>query len=157
MFMKLSEYAKITKKDPKEIIRRWGWEHPYCGRCAGSLSSSSAEEIYVDSNHRPVCPSCMEKNLYKEGIIELTTLLNALNIPHNDLERLYEGWALTFPWCDGDVACHRTTYGGRTGLLETYCFSLDDGDVHGYLTPKEALEIILHDWNKYVKNRRKGK
>lgn len=55
----------------------------------------------------------------------------------------YEGYMITFPNDKGDVACHRGTYGNASGMVETYQFPWDDGDV-SCLTPQEAVERIIN-------------
>ena len=115
---------------------------------------------YADSIDRHWCASCVKDeriaNIHEIAIHELTRYLDRLDIPYEEPEKLFDGFAVRFPWCEGDVACHFGTYGGRDGLMETYCFSMDDGDVTGYLHPLEALEIVLHDWNERNKQMREG-
>lgn len=128
-----------------------------CCNCGKELL---ARHAYADSTGRAWCPHCVEgeriSNLYEIAIHELTRYFDRLDIPYEEPERLHDGYAVRFPWCEGDVACHSYTYGGREGLMETYQFSMDDGDVNGYLHPLEALEIVLHDWNKRNKKMQEG-
>lgn len=128
-----------------------------CSNCGKELLVRHA---YADSIGRHWCASCVEgeriANIYEIAIHELTRYLDRLDIPYEEPEKLYDGFAVRFPWCHGDVACHSYTYGGRDGLMESYCFSMDDGDVTGYLHPLEALEIVLHDWNERNKQMREG-
>lgn len=58
---------------------------------------------------------------------------------------IYDGMQIRFPWCDGDVACHKGTYGSNDGCVETYCFPWDGGDV-SMLTPEEAADHIIEMW-----------
>ena len=78
---------------------------------------------------------------YKERIQFIAAVLTFLSIPY-EMRPLYEGWQLIFPWCDGDVACHRGTYEQANGMVETYQFPWDDDDV-SVLTPTEAAIKIV--------------
>ena len=131
-----------------------------CCGCGEELPISNA---YVDSMGRHChywCASCAGDeriaSIYEIAIHELTCYLDRLDIPHKEPEELYDGFAVRFPWCEGDVACHSGTYGGCNGLMESYNFSMDDNDVTGYLHPLEALEIILHEWNERNSKMREG-
>ena len=133
-----------------------------CCGCGEELPISNA---YADSMGRHChywCASCVETegeriaSIYEIAILELTRYLDRLDIPHKEPEELYDGFAVRFPWCEGDVACHSGTYGGCNGLMESYQFSMDDNDVTGYLHPLEALEIILHEWNEHNRKMREG-
>ena len=131
-----------------------------CCGCGKELPISNA---YVDSMGRHYwCASCVETegeyiaSIYEIAILELTHYLGRLGIPYNEPEELYDGFAVRFPWCEGDVACHSGTYGGCNGLMESYQFSMDDNDVTGDLHPLEALEIILHEWNECNSKTREG-
>lgn len=131
-----------------------------CCGCGEELSPSKA---YVDSMGRHChywCEFCAGDeriaSIYEIAIHELTRYLDRLDIPYKEPEELYDGFAVRFPWCEGDVACHSGTYGGCNGLMESYQFSMDDGDVTGYLHPLEALEIVLHEWNERNSKMREG-
>lgn len=56
------------------------------------------------------------------------------------------GWQIRFPWCVGDVACHKYTYGNMDGYVESYQFPWDEGDV-SVLTPEEAADKIVAYYN----------
>lgn len=129
-----------------------------CYGCGQKLSISDA---YCDSSGRYWwCAFCAGDeriaNIYEISIHELTRCLDRLNIPYEEPEKLFDGFVVHFPWCDGDIACHSGTYGGRNGLMESYHFSMDDNDVTGYLYPFEALEIVLHEWNERNSKMREG-
>lgn len=131
--------------------------------CCGCGEELPASKAYVDSMGRHChywCEFCAGDeriaSIYEIAIHELTRYLDCLDIPHNEPEELYDGFAVRFPWCEGDVACHSGTYGGCNGLMESYQFSMDDNDVTGYLHPLEALEIILHEWNEHNRKMREG-
>jgi len=118
------------------------------------------DTVYADHIGRIYCPDCIKgeriASLYEVAIHELTRYLDRLDIPYEEPEELHEGCVVRFPWCKGDVACHSCLLGGRYGRMETYRFSMDNGDVTGYLRPLEALEIVLHEWNERNKKMREG-
>ena len=123
--------------------------------CCNCGHEHTADEMYADTLGRLWCAECVGNakvaNIYELGMHELTRLLDRLDIPYEDPTELCGGQQIKFNWCDGDVICHRGSYGGNVGLLETMGFKMDDGDVSGHLTPFEALEIILHEWNNQTK------
>ena len=55
--------------------------------------------------------------------------------PHNG------GTIIRFPWCDGDIAYHKYTY-GYPDYVETFRFPWDNGDV-SMLSPDEAVRKIV--------------
>lgn len=63
--------------------------------------------------------------------------------------KLWEGGQIRFPWCAGDVACHDAIYGYNDGMVESYEFPWDEGDV-SVLTPEEAGARIVEYYNKTV-------
>ena len=65
------------------------------------------------------------------------------------INKLWEGWQIRFPWCKGDIACHDGTYGHNDGMVESYQFPWDDGDV-SVLTPEEAAALIVEYYNETV-------
>ncbi len=77
---------------------------------------------------------------YFERIGAIASALDSVNIPYT-VRPIYEGWQIRFPWCNGDVAAHDGTYGARAGMVESYCFPWDDGDV-SVLTVEEAITAI---------------
>ena len=119
--------------------------------CCNCGCEHTADEMYADTLGRIWCAECLSgskvANIYEFGMHELTRLLDRLDIPYEDPAELCGGRQIRFNWCDGDVICHCASYGGNRGLLETMGFKRDCGDVSGHLTPFEALEIILHEWN----------
>lgn len=131
--------------------------------CCGCGEELPASKAYVDSMGRHChywCEFCAGDeriaSIYEIAIHELTRYLDRLDIPYKEPEELYDGFVVRFPWCEGDVACHSGAYGGCNGLMESYNFSMDDGDVTGYLHPLEALEIVLHEWNERNSKMREG-
>jgi hypothetical protein len=119
--------------------------------CCNCGHEHTANEMYADTLGRIWCAECLGDakvaNIYELGMHELTHLLDRLDIPYEDPTELCGGQQIRFNWCDGDVICHFGSYGGHSGLLETMGFKMDEGDVSGCLTPFQALEIILHEWN----------
>lgn len=82
---------------------------------------------------------------YKERIDLIATCLSRLNIPF-EMRSLYEGWQILCPWADNaDVAAHDGTYGTARGMVESYGFPWDEGDV-SVLTPEEAADRIIVYW-----------
>ena len=119
--------------------------------CCNCGQEHGAIEMFADTLGRIWCAECVGNakvaNIYELGMHELTHLLDRLDIPYEDPTDMLQGKQIRFNWCDGDVICHRGSYGGNVGLLETMGFKMDRGDVSGNLTPFKALEIILHEWN----------
>lgn len=125
-----------------------------CCNCGRPIEIDAA---YADTLGRTWCGDCLDGNIvsiYELAIHELTRYLDKLDIPYEEPKELYEGCVVRFPWCKGDVACHRVLLGGTNGRLETYHFYLDFGDVHSNLLPLEALEIVLYEWNEYNRTMR---
>lgn len=80
---------------------------------------------------------------YFESINFITNQLSALNIPYS-VRRIYEGYQIIFSWDIGDIACHEGTYHSDIGLVETFKFPWDNGDI-SILSPIEAtIKIIAH-------------
>ena len=82
---------------------------------------------------------------YFERIEFIFHILVTLDIPCT-VNALYEGWRLRFPWCEGDIAAHGGTYGEALGMVESFCFPWDGGDVT-VLTPEEAAIKIIALYN----------
>lgn len=82
---------------------------------------------------------------YFERIEFVYNILTTLHIPCT-MNALWEGWQLRFPWCAGDIAAHRGTYGQAQGKVESYCFPWDNDDVT-VLTPEEAAIKIIALYN----------
>jgi len=70
----------------------------------------------------------INKAIYSATIIALEGMLKRENIPFVQ-ERLWDGFKITFPWCDGDVVCHNGSYGSNWGHVESMGFPWDDEDV----------------------------
>ena len=78
---------------------------------------------------------------YFERICLIASILDTLKIPYST-NQAYEGWQIRFPWCKGDICCHDGTVGAKTGLVETYEFPWDNGDVSA-LTPEKAAILVI--------------
>lgn len=82
------------------------------------------------------------KNLYHERILDLVIALSKNKVPCYVMP-LYDGYKVTFPWCDGDVIAHSGMLGyGEYGYsVESFGFPWDEGDVT-LLEVKEAADLI---------------
>lgn len=115
-----------------------------CTCCGMTMTVASA---CVDEDGRIYCASCGEPaSIYEFAMAQLEKTCELWEIPFTT-ENLWGGKQMRFPWCEGDIVCHDSSYGGKQGLFETMGFEEDDGDVRGYLTKAEAFETILHAWN----------
>ena len=119
--------------------------------CCNCGREHTAEEMFADTLGRLWCAECIGNSkvasIYELGMHELTCLLDRLDIHYEDPTDIRGGKQIRFNWCDGSVICHRGSYGGVFGLLETIGFKKDCCNRSSALTPFEALEIILHEWN----------
>lgn len=79
--------------------------------------------------------------IYAQSVLSIIIRLYGAKVPYIP-RALYEGWQLRFPWTEGDVACHKGTYGSAHGKVETYEFPWDDGGVT-MLDPNECAEKII--------------
>lgn len=82
------------------------------------------------------------RNNYFERIVDLTLALSDNGVPCH-VEDLYDGYKVTFPWCDGDVIAHSGMLGGgECGYtVESFGFPWDEGDVT-LLDVQEAIDLI---------------
>lgn len=82
------------------------------------------------------------KNRYFERIADLVLALSDNGVPCH-VEDLYDGYKVTFPWCDGDVIAHSGMLGyGECGYtVESFGFPWDEGDVT-LLDIQEAVDLI---------------
>lgn len=78
---------------------------------------------------------------YFENINTIAEACKVAGIPHS-VNPLWEGFQIRFPWCEGDIACHASTYGNRDGFVESYQFPWDDGDVT-MLRPEAAARKVI--------------
>lgn len=84
------------------------------------------------------------KNDYSERIINLIVALSKNEVPCYVM-RLYDGYKVVFPWCDGDVIAHSGMLGyGECGYtVESFGFPWDEGDVT-LLEVQEAVDLITN-------------
>lgn len=75
----------------------------------------------------------MEKSLIENGI-------------KYTRQPLYEGWQFFINGTDGDIVCHRGSYGGRDGLWESMGFVWDEGDVTGCLTAEDIIRMLKENY-----------
>ena len=80
----------------------------------------------------------MRNTVYDIAADKMEKLLIENNIEYNRI-RLYEGWQFYIHNTDGDIVCHRGSYGGNDGLWESMGFVWDEGDVTGRLTAEDVI------------------
>lgn len=74
--------------------------------------------------------------------IEMAALVVGLTARNIDFRiySIYNGLSIR---CNGwDAICHNHSYGGREGLIEIMGLPQCEGDVIGYLTAKEVLNMV---------------
>lgn len=81
---------------------------------------------------------------FAKTIFSISLELSDLGIP-NTVEECWDGYKISFPWCEGDVAMHSWTYGSTDGRVESYKFPWDEGDV-SVLHPKTAIKFVQCHW-----------
>lgn len=77
---------------------------------------------------------------YANPILTLANDLSAHNIPYT-LNVLWDGLQIRFPWNNGDLVCHRGSYGHTNGDVESMGCPWDYGDVT-CLTVEEAIKRL---------------
>ena len=82
---------------------------------------------------------------YKARIEIIAAFCDANKIPYN-LNPLFGGYQITFPWCSGDVACHIGTYGVDEGLVESFQFPWDEDNV-SIFSPSAMAALIINYYN----------
>lgn len=92
---------------------------------------------------------------YMERINIIADECFARGIPFH-VHQIFEGWQITFPWCEGDVACHDGTYGAHSGYVESLGFPWDRGDV-SVMKPKKMARKIVKYYKKKEKRKKKKK
>ena len=83
----------------------------------------------------------MRNTVYDIAADKMEKLLIENNIEYNRI-RLYEGWQFYIHSTDGDIVCHRGSYGGNNGLWESMGFVWDEGDVTGNLTAEDIIRML---------------
>ena len=87
----------------------------------------------------------MTRTIYDAAADEMELLLIANDIKYTR-KRCYEGWQFFIDGTDGDVVCHRGSYGGNDGLWESMGFVWDEGDVTGRLTAKDIVRMLKENY-----------
>ena len=83
----------------------------------------------------------MTRNIYDIAADKMEELLIENNIQYTR-RSLYEGWQFYIRGTDGDIICHKGSYGGDSGLWESMGFDWDEEDVTGYLTAQEVVSRL---------------
>lgn len=86
---------------------------------------------------------------YQTTMTDIFDTLHTYGIPCF-IEKLWDGYAIRFPWCNGDIAMHSGTYGNSMGYVESYQFSWDEDDVTR-MEPAVAIELITHEYITYLR------
>lgn len=87
----------------------------------------------------------MRNTVYDIAADKMEKLLIENNIEYNRI-RLYEGWQFYIHNTDGDIVCHRGSYGGNDGLWESMGFVWDEGDVTGNLTAEDIIRMLKENY-----------
>lgn len=87
----------------------------------------------------------MRNTVYDIAADKMEKLLIENNIEYNRI-RLYEGWQFFISNTDGDIICHRGSYGGNDGLWESMGFVWDEGDVTGHLTAEDIIRMLKENY-----------
>lgn len=87
----------------------------------------------------------MRNTVYDIAADKIEKLLIENNIEYNRM-RLYEGWQFYIHNTDGDIVCHRGSYGGNDGLWESMGFVWDEGDVTGNLTAEDIIRMLKENY-----------
>ena len=82
---------------------------------------------------------------YANNILKIAEKLDKAKIPY-EIKPLWEGYALTFPWCHGDVVSHDWIYGAQQGAVESMGMPWDEMDVT-VLSAKDMGDKILAYYN----------
>lgn len=101
------------------------------------------------------------KEVYDKAADKLELLLIKKHIAYVR-EKLFDGWKFTFPDLQGEKECidspdviiHSFSYGGPSGLFESYHFLLDEGDVTGYMSVNDVLHHIEYEFQYLNQERR---
>lgn len=87
----------------------------------------------------------MRNTVYDIAADKMEKLLIENNIGYNRI-RLFEGWQFYIHNTDGDIVCHRGSYGGNDGLWESMGFVWDEGDVTGNLTAEDIIRMLKENY-----------
>ena len=78
---------------------------------------------------------------YTERIEYMAKIFDEEDVPYT-MNSIFDGAQLRFPWCEGDVVAHSGVEWEDHGIVESYCFPWDDGDVTK-LTPNGMADRII--------------
>ena len=142
-------------------------DHDYEAWQDGELAQNAFPYLSADEREMlisGICPSCWEDSFgieddekeeedepilsYQDRICAIAEACNDNNIPYS-VNKIWDGWQIRFPWCEGDIACHGGTYGHANGMVESYCFPWDEGDV-SILSVQEAIEKVVNYYKEVV-------
>ena len=103
------------------------------------------EGIFTDKGERVV--SALIEELVPEKESEMDKLEaylkeNDINYTRTTEEKLGFGMFDQIKCGGWDVVCHKYSYGGEEGLLESYGMPEDDGDVTGFMTAADIIERL---------------
>ena len=87
----------------------------------------------------------MTSTIYDVAADKMEKLLIENNIKYTR-KRLYEGWQFYIHGTDGDIVCHRGSYGGNDGLWESMGFVWDERDVTGHLTAEDIIRMLKENY-----------
>ena len=87
----------------------------------------------------------MTRTIYDSAADEMEQLLIENDIKYRR-ERCYEGWQFYIHGTDGDIICHKYSYGGNDGLWESMGFDWDDEDVTGRLTAEDIIRMLKENY-----------
>ena len=82
---------------------------------------------------------------YVRNIFSIIFELKKAGIKYTDNKK-FDGWQITFPWCEGDIICHFGSYSHDAGCVESMGFPWDDGDCTAH-TPEEMAKNIIEYYN----------
>ena len=81
---------------------------------------------------------------YAKTIFSISLELSDLGIP-NTVKECWDGYKISYPWCEGTIAMYSGIYGFADGCVESYKFPWDEGDV-SVLRPTTAIKFIQRYW-----------
>lgn len=81
---------------------------------------------------------------FAKTIFFISLELSDLDVP-NIVNECWDGYKISFPWCEGDIAMHSCTCGSEDGCVESYKFPWDEGDVT-VLRPTTAIKFVQRHW-----------
>lgn len=80
---------------------------------------------------------------YANSILSIAKACEKSNIPY-EIHELYEGYQITFPWCEGDIVAHAAVYGAENDQVESMHFPWDRDDVSAMSTDAMIALIFAY-------------